>query len=86
MDWEAPEVQEKIRATIDFLTKGCNCKKAVKQKDAAAAKTHTADEHVNAMDASTHLSKYMKMTIAALMKKHQVRWNPQVQMSLQMKA
>ena len=31
IDWEAPEIQEKIKHTIDFLTKGCSCKTVAKQ-------------------------------------------------------
>lgn len=27
IDWEAPEVVEKVKSTIQFLTKGCSCKK-----------------------------------------------------------
>ena len=27
IDWEAPEVVEKVKHTIQFLTKGCSCKK-----------------------------------------------------------
>ena len=30
IDWEDPEVQNKIRGTIDFLVKGCTCKKGCK--------------------------------------------------------
>ena len=30
IDWEAPEIQEKIKHTIDFLTKGCSCKTGCK--------------------------------------------------------
>ena len=27
IDWESPEVQQNIRHNIDFLTKGCSCRK-----------------------------------------------------------
>ena len=27
IDWECPKVQDQVRSTIDFLTKGCHCKK-----------------------------------------------------------
>jgi len=30
IDWEAPEVQSKVQHSIDFLTKGCSCKKGAK--------------------------------------------------------
>ena len=30
IDWESPEVQQKIKHNIDFLTKGCSCKKGCK--------------------------------------------------------
>ena len=30
IEWETAEVQAKIQSTIDFLLKGCNCKKAAK--------------------------------------------------------
>ena len=30
IDWESSEVQQNIRQRIDFLTKGCNCKKGCK--------------------------------------------------------
>ena len=30
IDWEAPEVQEKITTTIQLLTRGCHCKKGCK--------------------------------------------------------
>ena len=30
IDWEDPDVQEKVRGTIDFLLKGCTCKKGCK--------------------------------------------------------
>ena len=30
IDWEAPEIQEKIKHTTDFLTKGCSCKTGCK--------------------------------------------------------
>ena len=28
-DWEAPETQSRVQVTIDFLMKGCSCKKGV---------------------------------------------------------
>ena len=31
-DWEEPEVQIKIKQTIDFLVKGCSCKRGCKSK------------------------------------------------------
>ena len=31
IDWEATEVQAKVKGKIDFLTKGCNCKKGCKK-------------------------------------------------------
>ena len=30
IDWEAPEIQEKVQESIEFLIKGCNCKKGCK--------------------------------------------------------
>ena len=27
VDWETPEIQSKVQATIDYLMKGCSCKK-----------------------------------------------------------
>ena len=30
IDWEAHEVQQRIKRNIDFLTKGCSCKKGCK--------------------------------------------------------
>ena len=30
IDWEDPDVQKKIQGTIDFLVKGCTCKKGCK--------------------------------------------------------
>ena len=30
IEWEAPEIQARIQSTIDFLLKGCNCKKGCK--------------------------------------------------------
>ena len=41
VDWEAPEVQKKIAATIEFLTKGCNCKKGCKSKNCGCRKKDT---------------------------------------------
>jgi len=38
IDWEAPEIQEKIKDTIDFLTKGCSCKKGCKSKNCGCQK------------------------------------------------
>ena len=32
IDWEAPEVQEKIHTNIQILTKGCHCKTGCKSK------------------------------------------------------
>ena len=32
IDWEEPEVQMKIKQTIDFLVKGCSCKRGCKSK------------------------------------------------------
>ena len=26
-DWDSPELQEQVKGTIEFLTKGCSCKK-----------------------------------------------------------
>ena len=26
-DWECPKIQSQVKDTIDFLTKGCSCKK-----------------------------------------------------------
>ena len=26
IDWESPEVQDRVKGTIEFLTKGCTCK------------------------------------------------------------
>ena len=86
VDWEAPEVQKKIAATIEFLTKGCNCKKGCKSKNCGCRKKrHTAALRVNAMNAATYLWKYMKMRMIALMRKQPVTSNPQIQMILPMK-
>jgi hypothetical protein len=42
-DWECPEVKGTVQDTIDFLTKGCSCKKNyVPQRDVAAGRTCTA--------------------------------------------
>ena len=30
IDWEAPEIQEKVQKSIEFLIKGCSCKKGCK--------------------------------------------------------
>ena len=32
INWEDPEVQQKIKGTIDFLIKGCSCRKGCKSK------------------------------------------------------
>ena len=32
IDWEAPEVMDRIKTTVDFLTKGCECKKGCGDK------------------------------------------------------
>ena len=32
IDWEEPELQMKIKQTIDFLVKGCSCKRGCKSK------------------------------------------------------
>ena len=26
IDWDSPDLQEKVKGTIEFLTKGCSCK------------------------------------------------------------
>ena len=38
IDWEATEVQAKVKRKIHFLTKGCNCKKAVKNANCGCRK------------------------------------------------
>ena len=38
IDWEAPEVQDKIKTTIEFLIKGCSCKKGCKSKNCGCRK------------------------------------------------
>ena len=52
-DWEAPEVQDKITQTINFLTKGCKCKKGCKPQRKQQA---TVDLAVSAMDVLTYRS------------------------------
>ena len=37
-DWEAPEIQSKVQETIDFLMKGCNCKKGCKTANCGCRK------------------------------------------------
>ena len=37
-DWEAPEIQDNIKHTIDFLTKGCGCKKGCKSNSCGCRK------------------------------------------------
>ena len=41
IEWETAEVQAKIQSTIDFLLKGCNCKKAAKTTCVDAARKET---------------------------------------------
>ena len=41
IDWEAPEVLEKVKTTIDFLIKGCSCKKGCKSKICGCRKKDT---------------------------------------------
>ena len=38
IDWEAPEVAAKIKSNIDFLLKGCNCKKGCTSKKCGCRK------------------------------------------------
>ncbi len=38
IDWEAPEVQDQIKTNIDFLIKGCSCKKGCKTKSCGCRK------------------------------------------------
>ena len=39
-DWDSPELQEQVKGTIEFLTKGCSCKKkkAAKRTNVGTAK------------------------------------------------
>ena len=37
-DWEAPEVKDKIKSNIDFLTNGCSCKKGCKTRGCGCRK------------------------------------------------
>lgn len=39
-DWECPDVQKKVRDTIDFLTKGCSCKKGCLSKRCGCKKNN----------------------------------------------
>ena len=57
VDWEAPEVQKKITATIEFLTKGCmELQERLQIKERwMPIKRHTVALRVNAMDAATYL-------------------------------
>ena len=41
IEWEAPEVLQKIQTTIDFLLKGCGCKKGCKTKSCGCRKRQT---------------------------------------------
>lgn len=38
IDWEAQEIQEKVRQSIDFLVKGCNCKKGCRTANCGCRK------------------------------------------------
>ena len=38
IDWEAPEVQDKVRKSIDFLLKGCSCKKGCRTTNCGCRK------------------------------------------------
>ena len=50
IDWEAPEVQEKIKHTIDFLTKGCSCKTGCKCNRCIERNQVTDVQDVNVRD------------------------------------
>jgi len=37
-DWEAPEIQSRVQEAIDFLIKGCSCKKGCKTANCGCRK------------------------------------------------
>ena len=51
--WGALEVQDMIKTTIEFLIKGCTCKKGCMQVVGVTERTPTVAEDVNAWDAAT---------------------------------
>ena len=40
IDWEAPEIIEKVKDTIEFLTKGCTCKKGCRTNNCGCKKKY----------------------------------------------
>ena len=38
IDWEAPEIQERVQQSIDFLIKGCSCKKGCRTANCGCKK------------------------------------------------
>ena len=68
IDWEAPEVSEKIQSNIDFLLKGCSCKKGcVTRNCGCRRKKTTVVANVSARDARIYLSKFRKRNMITAM-------------------
>ena len=38
IDWDSPDLQDKVKGTIDFLTKGCSCKRGCKTRQCGCRK------------------------------------------------
>ena len=56
IDWEAIEVLARLERNIDFLLKGCGCRKGCKSKKCVCRKkTSTVAQHVNARVVVTYL-------------------------------
>ena len=54
-DWEAPEIQSRVQESVDFLMKGCSCKKDCRTANCGCRKRGIVDQLVCVKNAGSNL-------------------------------